>query len=307
MNTFFEQKDVEKIDGEKTISYVLNDSFLFSKLEYKMLMHQEQEGLIKCMKVEKNGNIKLVYLTEGYHRLNVLFSVLSQDSLMKIMIEIINIVVDLSENSLGKCCHLDIAQDRVFVDLETEQVYLIYLPVSGSNVELTDKEYYEILRSTLVQWIEAFSVMETEGLKDFKNHLSDFRKYSLKDIYSIYSVFRGTSKKPEKKPDAEQKMKAKTSLVLAAEEVQFRIEKDEFIIGRQKPTVDGYIPNCLYVGRKHCKITKNAGQYYITDLKSTNFTYLNAEQLKPYEPHILSNGDTVRIANIVFSVILLGD
>ena len=46
------------------------------------------------------------------------------------------------------------------------------------------------------------------------------------------------------------------------------------------------------------EITYTNGVFTITDLKSSNHTYVNGQMLNPYEPKTLADGDTVRFADI---------
>lgn len=72
-----------------------------------------------------------------------------------------------------------------------------------------------------------------------------------------------------------------------------------FIIGKQKDNVD-YCLNKEVVSRYHVKITKDKDKYYITDLNSTNGTYLNEMALSCYQRHEMQEGDKVDIAGIKY-------
>ncbi|HEX9006788.1 MAG TPA: FHA domain-containing protein, partial [Bacteroidota bacterium] len=50
------------------------------------------------------------------------------------------------------------------------------------------------------------------------------------------------------------------------------------------------------VSKAHARIERNGGSYSITDLHSTNATYLNGEKLTPDRPYSLTPGDKVKIA-----------
>ena len=51
------------------------------------------------------------------------------------------------------------------------------------------------------------------------------------------------------------------------------------------------------VSRFHAKIDNKENQYYITDLNSTNGTFLNGCMLNAHEPELLHTGDQLRFAN----------
>ncbi|MCI8416964.1 MAG: FHA domain-containing protein [Lachnospiraceae bacterium] len=76
---------------------------------------------------------------------------------------------------------------------------------------------------------------------------------------------------------------------------------EHFLIGKKKDAVDGYI-NHPTVSRIHARIEKREQGYYVTDLNSTNGTYLNARLLEPSETAQLRIGDVVRFADIEYTV-----
>lgn len=77
-----------------------------------------------------------------------------------------------------------------------------------------------------------------------------------------------------------------------------------FFIGKLRKNVD-YCLEKDVVSRYHAKITKEQEQYFITDLNSTNGTFLNSETLQTYQKKEIKVGDEIAIANIKFRFMLL--
>ena len=75
-----------------------------------------------------------------------------------------------------------------------------------------------------------------------------------------------------------------------------------FFIGKLKRNVD-YCLEKDVVSRYHAKITKEQEHYYITDLNSTNGTFLNSEPVPTYQRMELKLGDEVSFANIRYRFI----
>lgn len=92
---------------------------------------------------------------------------------------------------------------------------------------------------------------------------------------------------------------ARAILIRRKNGTNININKPEFIIGKERSRVDCCINNNA-VSRRHAKISSNGGVFFITDLGSSNFTYVNGEQLSPNVPKQLSNGDTVKLADEEF-------
>ena len=74
------------------------------------------------------------------------------------------------------------------------------------------------------------------------------------------------------------------------------LEKIPFYIGSLTEYVD-YAIHKEVISRFHAKIECKEGQYYITDLNSTNGTIVNGCLLNAYEPEQLHIGDTIQFAH----------
>jgi len=72
-----------------------------------------------------------------------------------------------------------------------------------------------------------------------------------------------------------------------------------FFIGKLRKNVDYCIEKNV-VSRYHAKITKEEDRIYITDLNSTNGTYVNEEILQTYEKCEIKHGDRIALANLQY-------
>lgn len=72
-----------------------------------------------------------------------------------------------------------------------------------------------------------------------------------------------------------------------------------FFIGKLKANVD-YCLDQKVISRYHAKITREEERYYITDLNSTNGTYVNGQMLQTYEKKEIVLGDEISFANISY-------
>ena len=62
------------------------------------------------------------------------------------------------------------------------------------------------------------------------------------------------------------------------------------------------LSSCQYVSGRHGDISSVPGGWAITDLGSTNGTFLNGQRIDPMRPYPLKKGDRVRIATLDFTV-----
>jgi pSer/pThr/pTyr-binding forkhead associated (FHA) protein len=87
-------------------------------------------------------------------------------------------------------------------------------------------------------------------------------------------------------------------------------EKEEIVIGREDP-VSAVFPDVdttMYggeddgVSRKHAKIYRDGESYFIEDLNSVNFTFVNKNKVDVATPSPLSNGDELMLGRLKFTV-----
>lgn len=84
-------------------------------------------------------------------------------------------------------------------------------------------------------------------------------------------------------------------LIDEATNKQYEIRKNYFMIGRSgrcDMTVDSSV-----VSKEHAQIIYQSGDFFIKDLKSSNFTYLNKAQIEPEELYKIENGSRIGFGN----------
>lgn len=83
--------------------------------------------------------------------------------------------------------------------------------------------------------------------------------------------------------------------------------KNRAVVGRYTILTAGYPPEVAkYVSRLHFEIFKDKGRFYIRDLGSKNFTYLNGRRLRCFRQYLLKNGDQISLANVLTLTFILG-
>lgn len=92
-------------------------------------------------------------------------------------------------------------------------------------------------------------------------------------------------------------------LIESGEQLLFG-DRTELILGRlhddELPDIDlePHGGKQAGVSRRHGRITRRDGQWYIEDLNSTNGTYVNGIQLSPNEPTAINPGDYLRLGTM---------
>ena len=98
--------------------------------------------------------------------------------------------------------------------------------------------------------------------------------------------------------------------ILGERESQLVTLGDELILGRAffdpsqhlTHVSDHHRVSMLGVSRRHAVIRRHKQGYTIEDLNSTNGTRVNTEQLLPGQPHALTSGDQVQLAELILFV-----
>jgi predicted amidophosphoribosyltransferase len=84
-------------------------------------------------------------------------------------------------------------------------------------------------------------------------------------------------------------------------------DQDEIVVGREDP-VSGIFPDVDLtphggeeggVSRRHARLLKENGKYYVEDLDSTNFTFVNKQKLTPKTRQQVGEGDEIRFGRVV--------
>jgi hypothetical protein len=81
---------------------------------------------------------------------------------------------------------------------------------------------------------------------------------------------------------------------------------DEILMGREDP-ISGVYPGVDLtphggedggVSRRHARLILEGGKYFIEDLDSTNFTFVNKQKLAPKVRHMVNDGDEIRCGRV---------
>lgn len=79
------------------------------------------------------------------------------------------------------------------------------------------------------------------------------------------------------------------------------LTKFPFYIGSASEYAD-FVPRGEGISRIHCCISRKADNYYLSDLNSTNGTYLNGKEIIPGNDALLSSNDEIRICSQEFYI-----
>lgn len=305
MYTLKDNGVITEIECGNNFEYILENSAYFLNTDYKVLQSQTNGIFIQCMKMKHNGKLDLYYITDDYRPMSTMFVGITPDIMVSVVINLFASVIEVRNNGFLACQSIDMSWDKIFVEQNTLKVKLVYIPVS---VKVFDSyaEFESELRSSIVKLINKVIVTSTEKLDQFVLDLSN-GSLSLEDVYNR-SRSSGTPPIISQAPDpvpAPQDAGSAIKMVAMNGPSYFElvIDKDEMIIGKKPELVNAVISFNKMISRKHCRITRVNGTYYISDEGSANGTYVNRVRLANGQSKEIKRGDIIRLADSDFQIV----
>ncbi|WP_294188565.1 FHA domain-containing protein [uncultured Clostridium sp.] len=296
---------VREIKCGNNFAYILEDNGHFMNTDYKVLQSQTSGIFVQCMKMMYNGKTELYYLTEDYKPMSSMFVGIMPETLIAIIVNLFANVIEVRNNGFLTCQNIDLSWDKIFIDASTLKVKLVYLPI---NTKIFDSyaEFENELRTSLVRLINKVITTSNTRLDKFSLDLCN-GSFSLEDVYNK-SRAAGTqiivkSQQSNIVNTVKEKKIIKIVAMNAPKYFEIVIDRDEIIIGKKAEVVDAVIQFNKMISRKHCKVTRNNGDYYITDEGSANGTYVNRKRILPNQPCKINRGDIIRLADSDFQIV----
>lgn len=285
------------------LSFELERDEDFFALGYKVLQKQPILNAIKGLKIKYNNKSKLLYSVENLLPIIEVIEGLSEIEIIQLMIDLLEAIRQTSENGFLPKEAVAVNTECLFWNAEKEHLRLIVLPISK------EQEFEDGL-----SWIMR--------LRKSLNYLAGFLQKNKKERILVY--FENMNAVPSDLDVIVRELHAMKShnagntlegycdeeipvtLVLngegAAGNIRILIDKQEFVVGKKKDSVDGYIGLSTSVSRMHCKIIRLQNRYYCMDLGSLNHTYVNDIMVGSGEKRELHDQDILRLADVELQV-----
>lgn len=296
---------IEEIECGNNFEYILENNTHFVNTDYKVLQSQTNGIFIKCMKMTYNGKTGLYYVTDEYRPMSSMFRGITPDLMISVVVNLFADVIEVRNNGFLTCQCIDLSWDKIFVEQNTLKVKLVYLPISVKAFD-SYAEFESELRSSVVKLINKVITAVSERLDQFVRDLSN-GSMSLEDVYN---KSRGAGMPPiMKQSDGNKALfqaagdALKIVAMNAPEYFEIVIERDEMFLGKKQELVDAVIPFNNMISRKHCRISRKNGKFYISDEGSANGTYVNRMRLAQGQSFQINKGDVIRLADSDFQIV----
>lgn len=296
---------LKEVASGNNFEYILEDNAHFEETVYKVLQSQTNGIFIQCMKMMRNGRLDLYYVTGDYRPMSSMFTNITPDILITIVVHLFADIIEVRNNGFLACQSIDLSWDKIFVEQSTLKVKLVYLPVSVKAFD-SYAEFESELRSSIVKLINKVIQSPTERIEQFVMDLSN-GSLSIEDVYNksrsnkMPPVKTSVSSRPSLQHGMENVIKL--AAMNAPQHFELVIDRDEMLLGKKAELVDGVISFNNMISRKHCKITRVNGNFYISDMGSANGTYVNRVRVEKGQVCQINPGDIVRLANSDFQIV----
>lgn len=291
-------KSFVEMKWDNNFAYVLDDVHQFMATEFNMFKKMRNSCFLKCMKTLYNGKVQLYYLTERYKSLNEIKTTIVPDNLLFVIMNFIKNIIDIKGTGILVCNSVDVSLDKIFIDINTFDVKVLYVPSSERLFE--DEERFEkYFRKSFVELIKDF-VMKSPKLECLASDLSN-TGLTLNDIYD---KMKSSNIKLANETEKTVKVYAKLIPTNSSDNQVISITKNNFIIGKKASDVDGLISDNKMISRVHCKIVKSDEQLGIMDLLSANGTFVNQIRIKSNQIYPIKDGDIIQLADRSFKLVM---
>lgn len=297
---------ITQMECGANFAYILNDNSSFLPTEYKVLQSQKDSCFVKCMKMLFNGQTELYYFSEGLKPFSSLIQTVDAERFLIILRNLFGAIISVQSNGFLTCRNINASFERIYIEPNTYKVHLVYIPQKEHLFD-DDTAFENEVRTSLIKMI---SVLESLSTPKMMQVSADLQNGTL-NVEKLYAKLNGKSVPNQfasnntgrdiKKPDLAKRLRLVA--MNAPERFEIVVNKDNFTIGT-KDTNDAVIHYSKAISRTHCKVTGGRGQYWITDLKSSNGTFINKKRLQPNQPYELKSGDIVQMANLDFQAVI---
>lgn len=296
---FYEEKTANEI------AVTFNAPEYFSANGYSALANSVQFGFVPCSQTMFDGKIKLIYNVAAFTSLYEMLPYMTPDMFERVSANLINKLQILRNNRYLRCENVYLSTDKIFVNTNTMDVYLVYLPLETNDTT----DYMPMFEKKLREKLDSF-VSKYPNLKRVEVPAAPPVAPVAPPPVAPVVAPHAAPVTPAVPPvhNIEPVVSVPTSRLSGVSYVfrsncsspDIRITSDEFVIGKSQSRVDGVVSGSNLVSRVHCKAILKDGACYIMDLNSLNGTCLNGRRINPGEMYKLVEGVRISIADMDF-------
>ena len=312
---------ITEIKNSVHAEYLLNNNDTFYDIGFRVMKNQESGCLLPCHRLRYNGKIKLVYFTDGLVSLEQKLAEMDVAQIRVLFSNLFQAIKEVEGNGFLNTNCIELRLEKIYVDNRTSAIKLIYLPINQSFGNSGSRDIESEMRAKLIKAMRDIRLTDHPRVQSVVDVLMDGTLdidgvvRSLRDGMQMSTPaesYVSATKEPREEGmpvDGAYMSNASleepaSALTLKAVDgsVTFVIDRPEYLLGKSSERVDGVIAGNPAISRVHCKISREGGAFYITDMGSSNGTFLDGKRLAPSERARIGADSRIKIANMEFMI-----
>ncbi len=277
--------------GGSNPAFFLKNSDLFYDTGFKVMRNQKDGSLLDCHRLRHNGKIKLVYFTGDLAPFDLMLEESAISGIRTLLHNLENALCTVENNDFLNVACIDNRLEKIFVDVNTYLVKLIYLPLNIPVNKIAGKTCKKKIKEQLLRKLQTVPAAHNPEMIHIMENLSE-------------ETFSTPDKGNTDRGDILVKPLKAEKYVL--EEINgsicMSIAGEEFLIGKSADKVNGVIEGNPAISRIHCKMLFRQGTLLIQDMGSANGTFVNGRRLSAKECMEVKEGSRIKLANKEFVI-----
>lgn len=289
---------------DRQLSFLFQEQDPFFEIGYRILEQEQIPQMLPYQRKQCKGREKLLYqaLGENLDPLREAVPGLGEEKLIGLLCNMISLNIRIEENGFLKKECIWYQYDHLYYDKAAGQVMAAVLPITGA-LRYADSSWFACFEETIIRIAAYLPYSQMVYVRKIIQMLK-MDKITQEEVLVDLQGLGGRGAEHLSSAHASQNTILKLLYHGNDKELEFLIEDEDFLIGRNVDAADGVIPMNFSraVSRKHCLITKMNDKYFVQDLKSVNHTLVNGIMIPSYELMELENNDILSVADIEFRV-----
>ena len=295
---------VYKSENDYYMSYILRDNSYFYNTNYQILKNNNEKCFIKPYKVNYNGAIKLIYITENLTEIGKYVKRAKINEIMQLVENIFNKIIEIDKAGFVKKETIDISDKHMFVDDEGN-IQFLCVPISITSTIETQNAFNAMLKSKVAELLIMVSKagnslfnMLISDCNDVNMSVTDMYMALKEKKYGIYDIKEDSSSQTGMQENVFGYFALESTDKTHADIV---VTKKKAILGKSKKEAD-YIISEAFISRQHCELAYSDNRIYIKDMGSTNGTYLNGIRIPANVYMPVDIGDNIAFSSLSYIV-----
>ncbi len=295
---------------EGQISFLFQEQDPFFEIGFQILEQEQLPQMLPYRRRQQNGREKLVFEAkqEDLVLLREIAPEFGERERIRLLCEMIALNIAVGENGFLKKECIWYQYDDLYYDRSGGHIMTAILPVTGEIRYADGSSWSDRFEETMTRMSAG---LPYTGMLYVRKLVQMLRMEKMTQEEALEELRRLGGIPADDKTNVCKTHQDKVLRLLyrgKGRELEFKVEGDDFLIGRSEETADGIIPPefSKAVSRKHCLITKMNQKYFVQDLKSVNHTLVNGIMIPPYVLMELENNDILSVADIEFRVVTSG-